>query len=162
MALQNPEEPFFIAPSYDKLLRGTKEMPIGLYQLYKASAAQLTRLHYSEKSLKHVKALLRALADHDFVQFDARPTASYRSPYYYVLGNKGVEYLKSIGYSFNDSYRPSKEIGQSYLHLLHKLRLNDVLISAALLKYKAPGFVLADFKLEHDLAKDPYHALYWG
>ncbi len=162
MALQNPEEPFFIAPPYDKLLRGTKEMPIGLYQLYKASAAQLTRLHYSEKSVKHVKALLRALADHDFVQFDARPTASYRSPYYYVLGNKGVEYVNSLGFSVSDSFQPNKEIGKGYLHLLHQMGVNDVLISAALLKQRVTGFVLADVKLGRELVDKPFHAMRLG
>lgn len=159
---QQPEEDFFVTPAHDKLLRGTPEMPIGLYQVYKASAAQLGRPHYSEKSVRHVKALLRELADHDYVQFDARPTASYRSPYYYVLGNKGIEYLKSIGYSFSDSYRPSKEIGQSYLHLLHKIGLNDVVISAALLKGQTPDYSLAAFKLERELAKNPFHTLWHG
>src|SRR5450755_362876 len=101
MATANFDEPFYIPPVYDMLLRN-------LYRLYKASAAQLCRLHYSEHTVKLVKKRLRKLADHGYVQFDARPTAQYRSPYYYVLGNKGVEYIKSIGFSVNSSYRPGK------------------------------------------------------
>lgn len=156
------DAPFYITPVYDILLRGSKEMPIGLYHLYKASAAQLTRLHYSDNSVKLVKKRLRALADHEYVEFDAMPTAQYRSPYSYVLGNKGIEYVKSIGFSVGKSYRPSKEIGQSYLHLLHKLGINDVLIAAALLKWKAPDYHLAAFELEHDLAREPFHALWYN
>lgn len=93
------------------------------------------------------------------VQFDASPTASYRSPYSYMLGNKGVEYIKSLGFRVNCSSRPNKEAGRDYLYLLHQLGVNDVLISAALLKQRAASFALADFKLERDLADKPFHAL---
>lgn len=153
---------FFITPPYGILMHGSKEMPIGLYHLYKASAAQLTRLHYSENSVKLVKKRLRALADHDYIEFDAAPTAQYRSPYYYVLASKGIEYVKSIGFSVGKSYRPSKEIGQSYLHLLHKLGVNDVLISAALLKWQAPGCHLESFELERNLAREPFDVMSRG
>src|SRR5215471_2072327 len=39
-----------ITPPYDVLLRGSQEMPIGLYHLYMAKAEQLCRLHYSAGS----------------------------------------------------------------------------------------------------------------
>jgi hypothetical protein len=161
--VKKPPKPFTgITPVYDILLRGSKEMPIGLYHLYKASAAQLTRLHYSENTVKLVKKRLRTLADHEYIEFDDTPTKQYRSPYYYVLGNKGIEYVKSIGFGVGKSYRPGKEIGQSYLHLLHKLGVNDVLISAALLKYKAPGYHLEAFEFERELGREPFHALWHG
>ena len=156
------DAPFYITPPYGILIHGSKEMPIGLYHLGKGSAAQLTRLHYSENSGKLVKKRLRKLADHGYVEFDAAPTAQYRSPYYYVLGNRGIEYVKSIGFSVGKSYRPGKEIGQSYLHLLHKLGVNDVLISAALLKWKAPGYHLEAFELERELGREPFNALWHG
>jgi Replication-relaxation len=149
MATANFDEPFYITPVYDILLRD-------LYRLYKASAAQLCRLHYSEHTVKLVKKRLRKLADHGYVQFDARPTAQYRSPYYYVLGNKGVEYIKSIGFSVNSSYRPGKEIGQSYLHLLHHLDVNDVLISACNLQRQVPSYTLEFFMVERELAYEPF------
>jgi Replication-relaxation len=150
MTTSNFDEPFYITPVYDVLLRD-------LYRLYKASAAQLCRLHYSEHTVKLVKKRLRKLADHGYVQFDARPTAQYRSPYYYVLGNKGVEYIKSIGFVVNSSYRPGKEIGQSYLHLLHHLDVNDVLISACNLQRQVPRYTLELFMVERELAHEPFN-----
>jgi hypothetical protein len=162
MATLDPEEPFFITPAHDKLLRGWKGMP-GLFHFYKATAEQLCRAElYSEKSVKLIKMRLCKLVEEGYVQFDARPTAAYRSPYYYVLGNKGVEYLKGLGYNVNPSYRPSKEIGQSYLHLLHQLGVNDILISAALLKTSVAGYSLADFKVERELADKPFNAIWNG
>ncbi|HEU5378099.1 MAG TPA: replication-relaxation family protein [Ktedonobacteraceae bacterium] len=158
-------EPFFLTPTLERLLIGDKrdEPRIGLYHLYKASASQLGRVRrYSPKSIKRVKALLHTLAEHDYVRWDKQPTADYRSPYYYVLGSRGIEYIKSIGWPISDSYRPYKEIGQNYLQLLHKLGLNDILISAALLKWHAPGCFLASFQLERELAKNPYHTLWHG
>ena len=149
MDTPNFDEPFYITPVYDILLRD-------LYRLYKANAAQLCRLHYSEHTVKLVKKRLRKLADHGYVQFDARPTAQYRSPYYYVLGNKGVEYIKSIGFVVNSSYRPGKEIGQSYLHLLHHLDVNDVLISACNLQRQIPSYTLEFFMVERELAHEPF------
>lgn len=148
MATMSNDE-FYITPVYDLLLRD-------LYRLYKASAAQLCRLHYSDNTVKLVKTRLRELADHGFVQFDARPTAQFRSPYYYVLGNKGVEYIKSIGFTVSSSYRPSKEIGQSYLHLLHHLGVNDVLIAAMILHRWFPAHSLENFYIGRELAHEPF------
>lgn len=156
-------EPFFLSAIHERLLYGNTDNPIGLFHLYKASAEQLGRVRcYSPKSIKRIKALLHTLAEYDYVRFDKRPTADYRSPYYYVLGNRGIDHAKSIGYTVNDSYRPTKEIGQSYAHLSHTLGVNDVLISAALLKGDVPGCHLATFKLERDLAKHPFHTLWHG
>lgn len=162
MATALNEEPFFITPVYHALLCGWKGMP-GLYQLYKASAAQLCRsLLYSDDTVKLVKKRLRKLADNDYVLFDERPTEQYRSPYYYVLGNKGVEYVKSLGLTVSNSYRPSKEIGQSYLHLLHHTEVNDLLIAASMLKYQMPGYSLERSMLERELAREPFNAIRSG
>src|SRR5712692_4635857 len=91
------DTPFAITPAYDILLRGSEEMPIGLYHLHMATAEQLCRLHYSMKSVKAVKAKLRLLADNGYVQIDELPTKRLRSPYHYLLDIKGVAYLKAIG-----------------------------------------------------------------
>lgn len=156
------EDSLFLTPVLARLLAGSPEMPIGLHQLYKGSAAQLTRLHHIGKSEKLTKKRLRLLADHDYVAFDARPTAEYRSPYYYVLGNKGVAYVKSLGLSVSSYYRPSKEVGQSYLHLLHHLGVNDILIAAAILNRHTPACHLERFLLERDLAHEPFNAMRQG
>ncbi len=82
IALLNPEEePFVVTPVYDILLRGTSDMPIGLYHLHVATADQLRRLHYKPGCLKMVKARLLTLSDHGYVQSDAIPTKQGRSPY---------------------------------------------------------------------------------
>jgi hypothetical protein len=167
IATEEPEEPekeslFYITPPYHALLCGWKGMP-GLYQMYKSSVAQLCRsLLYSDNSVKLVKKRLRKLADNDYVLFDERPTEQYRSPYYYVLGTKGVEYVKSLGMSVSDYYRPSKEVGQGYLHLLHHAGVNDMLIAAAMLPHQVPSYSLERYLLERDLAHDRFNAMWHG
>ncbi len=87
IALLNPEEePFVVTPVCDILLRGTSDMPIGLYHLGIATAEQLCRLHYSRGTIKTVKARLLLLSDHGYVQSDGIPSKTGRSPYYYALG----------------------------------------------------------------------------
>lgn len=61
-------KPFSITPVYDLLLRGSSTTPVGLYQLQIATAAQLTRLHYSPGSIKTVKARLKTLVDNGYIQ----------------------------------------------------------------------------------------------
>ncbi len=159
---EEPNEELFLSPVYARLLYGSPRIPIGLLHLYKASAAQLTRLHHLGKSEKLTKKRLRTLADHDFVAFDARPTAEYRSPYYYVLSDKAIEQARSLGMTVGKYYHPSKEIGQSYLHLLHHLGVNDILIAAAILNRQVPEYTLEAFKLGRDLAHDKFHAMWQG
>ncbi len=139
------KKPFSITPVYDRLLRGSVDTPIGLYQLQIATAAQLTKLHYSAGSIKTVKARLKDLADHGFVQADGIPTKFSRSPYYYALAQKGIQYLEAAGLDTNDAFRASKEV-------------NDLLISAALLQRVDPRFCLHDFKHERTLKRSPYRA----
>jgi hypothetical protein len=75
---------FRITPTYDLLLRGTAAMPVGLYHLHMATAAQLTRLHYKPGSINKVKARLKDLTDHGFVLSDAQPTKKGNGPYFYI------------------------------------------------------------------------------
>src|SRR5712691_8274265 len=143
MATYQPEEePFAITPAYDILLRGSEQMPIGLYHLHLASAEQLCRLHYSMGSIKAVRAKLRTLCDHKYVQFDATPTKRLRSPYYYTLDKLGFEYLQAAGLDLNKSFRSAKEVDKAYLFAKHTLELNDIIISAALLKRSNPNYWL--------------------
>jgi hypothetical protein len=59
---------------------------------------------------------------------------SGRVPYYYTLDTRGMRYLESIGLDTDISFRASKELSESYLHLRHALELNDVYIAAQQLK----------------------------
>lgn len=156
------DTPFAITPAYDILLRGSEEMPLGLYHLHLATAEQLCRLHYSMNSVKAVKAKLRKLVDHGFVQIDELPTKRLRSPYHYLLDTKGVAYLKAIGLDVHEAFRGSKETHTSSLFVTHALELNDIVISAALLKRSNPNYWLESFIHERELKHRPYKASWQG
>lgn len=162
MATTQLEVPFVITPAYDILLRGSEDIPIGLYHLHLASAEQLCRLHYSIGSLKAVKAKLRLLADNGYVQIDELPTKRLRSPYHYLLDTKGITYLKEIGMDVQEAFRGSKEIHTSSLFVSHTLELNDIIISAALLKRSSQTHWLESFIHERDLKRKPYKATWQG
>ncbi len=156
------EEPFYITPVYDILLRGSSDMPIGLYHLHIATAEQLCRLHYSPGTIKTVKARLLLLSDHGYVQSDGIPSRSGRSPYYYVLGAQGIQYLEAAGLDVGESRRASKEVDKHYLFIQHALELNDVLIAAALLKRIEPTYSLDSFIHERTLKRKPYKVTWRG
>ena len=161
--MAKPKPPFDgITPPYDILLRGSKEMPIGLSQLYLATATQLCRLHYSPKSVKLVKARLKDLVDHGYVQEDWTPTRRLRSPYHYTLGPSGIAYLREAGLDIPDSFRASRETDKQYLFIRHALEVNDVVIAAALLKQAVPVYSLDSFIHERALKRKPYKATWQG
>lgn len=153
---------FPITESLDRLLRGSDAMPIGLCHLHLASAEQLCRLHYAKGSLKAVKAKLRLLADHGYVQIDELPTKRLRSPYHYLLDTKGIAYLKSLGMDVSSSFRSEKEIHTSFLFVQHTLEVNDIIISAALLKKVSQTHWLESFLHERELKTRPYTAIWQG
>lgn len=117
---------FVITPIYDKLLRGSDTLPVGLYHLHLLTAAQLTRLHYSPGSYKAIRQRLRILADNGYVVIDAIPEKFHRGPNYYTLGSKGIQYLSDIGLNIDKSIRAAKETSKGYLHIQHLLELIDV------------------------------------
>ncbi|HEY6540277.1 MAG TPA: replication-relaxation family protein [Ktedonobacteraceae bacterium] len=162
MATHQIEAPFVITPAYDILLRGSLDMPVGLYHLHMATAEQLCRLHYSMGSLKAVKAKLRRLIDHGYVEYDALPTKFTRSPYYYTVGKLGARYLQQAGLDISESFRSSKEVDKAYLFAKHTLELNDVIISAALLKRSSKSVWLEEFRHERELKHHPYKAKWQG
>ena len=162
MTVEQPDAPFAITPAYDVLLRGSDTMPIGLYHLHLASAEQLCRLHYSSGSIKAVKAKLRLLADNGYVQIDELPTKRLRSPYHYLLDTKGIAYLKEIGMDVQRAFRSSKEVHTSSLFVAHTLELNDIIISAALLKRVSSSHWLESFIHERELKARLYKATWQG
>jgi DNA-binding PadR family transcriptional regulator len=149
---------FRITQSYDLLLRGTPQVPAGLYQLQLLTAQQLTRLHYSEGMITTVKTRLKMLTKSGVVQSNMIPSRKMRTPYYYTLGKAGVEYLKSVGCDVSESWRASKAVNQNWLFVQHTLELNDVLISALLLHRDDPNVTLKSFEHEHNLKRHPYQA----
>jgi hypothetical protein len=161
MVMEQPQEPFAITPAYDILLRGSEQMPIGLYHLHLATAEQLCRLHYSMGSIKWVKAKLRMLCDHGYVQYDAMPTKFTRSPYYYTMGKLGMQYLHKAGFDINKAFRAGKEVDKQALFVRHTLELNDIIIAAALLK-RYSNYWLGDFIHERELKRHPYKVPWQG
>ena len=153
---------FAITPVHDLLLRGSQDMPVGLYHLHQATAEQLTRLHYKPGMHKTVLKRLKALVDNGYVQADCIPTRFFKSPFYYSLDTKGLRYLSSVGIDVPASDRASKEIVESYLHLRHALELNDVLIAALRLKYADPRYYLSRYIQERTLKRTPYRVTYNG
>lgn len=151
-------KPFSITPVYDLLLRGSSTTPVGLYQLQIATAAQLTRLHYSPGSIKTVKARLKTLVDNGYIQADCIPTKLFRSPYYYSLGSKGAQYLEAAGIQVNESFRPSKETNKHALFIEHTLELNDLIITASLLRRTSQRCFLSGFIHERVLKRMAYNA----
>src|SRR5258707_1491470 len=160
-AMQEPEEQpgenFMVTPVYERLLIGNDKMPLGLYHFHLMTAAQICRLHYSEGSIRHVKALLKVLVDQGYVQEDWTPTRLLRSPYIYMPTQKTIDYLRDeLRWDIPDRLRVGKEVGKGYLHIEHEKGLTDVVISAALLKRHAPGYHLETFIHHRELARNPY------
>ena len=154
--MKNLTKSFAITPVHDLLLRGSQDMPIGLYHLHLATTEQLTRLHYKPGMLKTVSKRLKALTDNGYIQADCVPTKLFKSPYYYTLDSKGMRYLADIGMDTDTSFRASKEVSESYLHVRHALELNDVLIATLRLKYTHPQYYLSRFIHERTLKRTPY------
>jgi hypothetical protein len=151
------QTPFVITPVYDILLRGSSATPVGLYHLQIATAEQLTRLHYAKGMLKTIKARLKTLCDHGFLQYDAIPTKFTKSPYYYALDYKGRDYLEDAGLATHEAFRKSKEVNKHSLFIEHTLELNDILIACSLLHKADPSFTFR-FLHERVLKRTPYKA----
>ncbi len=137
-------------------------MPVGLYHLYLATALQLCALHYKPGMLTTVKARLKMLEDNGYIQHSIIPTAAFRSPFYYTLGRAGASYLNRAGMDVNGSFRSQKETNKHSMFVQHTLELNDILISAALLKNVAPDYYLDRFMHERELKRKPFKTSYQG
>jgi hypothetical protein len=151
-----------ITPIYDKLLRGSETMPVGLYHLHLLTAAQLTRLHYSPGSYKAVRQRLRVLADEGYVMIDAIPEKFTRGPNIYSLGTKGFQYLRELGLDIDKSVRAGKETGKGYMHIEHTLELNDVFIAALRVSTVDPRLYVASYEHERELKRRPYKTMLQG
>jgi hypothetical protein len=147
---------FRITPPYDLLLRGSRQTPVGIYQLQLTTADQLTRLHYKPGTLKTVKARLKQLVDQRYIQADVVPKRYIGAPpYFYTLTPKGLRYLTSLGMDTSEAHRPRDRLKHT-LFIEHVLELNDVIIAAALLAQSHPEYYLHSFIHEQVLKRRPY------
>jgi hypothetical protein len=154
---------FRMKPMYEVLLRGSDRMNIGLYHLYKATPEQLCRLHYSRGSIKAVKARLKILVNHGYVQYSAYAVAHdtleriyFSARYFYMLAPAGVRYLAGLGFDVGENWKPHNEMDKHGLFVPHTLEVNDVIIAAALLKGADPRFYLEGFRHEMVLKRSPH------
>ncbi len=125
-----------------------------IYRYHMLKPEQLTRRYYSKGSLTFVKARLKLLTDHGYLEANEQPTTRGRSPHFYTLASKGIKYLKEAGFEVNRYYRPSRKV--EYLpFLLHTFSVNDVLIAAELLAESMLLLTLAEIQHELVLKQDP-------
>lgn len=125
-----------------------------IYRYHMLKPEQLTRRYYSKGSLTFVKARLKLLTVHGYLQANEQPTTRGRSPYFYTLASKGIKYLKEAGFEVNRYYRPSRKV-EYFPFLLHTFSVNDVLIAAELLAESMPQLILADMQHELFLKQHP-------
>ena len=85
-----------------------------------------------------------------------------RSPYFYALDKLGIEYLEVTGLDVYKPFRSSKEIDKAYIFIKHTLELNDIIISAALLKRSHNNVWLERFRHERELKRTPYKVKWQG
>jgi Replication-relaxation len=138
---------FSISGVNDRLLQA-------IYRFHLLKPEQLTRRYYSQGSLTFVKARLKLLTDHGYLEANQQPTTRGRSPFFYTLASKGIKYLKEAGFEVNRYYRPSRKV--EYLpFLLHTFTVNDVLIAAELLAEGHSQLALAEAQHELVLKQDP-------
>jgi hypothetical protein len=62
----------------------------------------------------------------------------------------------------NESFRSEKEVDKHSLFMEHTLELNDIIISAALLKKSTSQYWLDDFEHEKEIKRKPYKAIWQG
>jgi len=125
-----------------------------IYRYHMLKPEQLTWRYYSRGSLTYVKARLKLLTDHGYLEANEQPTTRGRSPFFYTLAGKGIKYLKEAGFEVNRYYRPSR-IVEFLPFLLHTFSVNDVLIAAELLVEDQPQLTLAEMQHELALKQDP-------
>lgn len=141
--------------SHDLTLSGIDDRFLqAIFHYHLLKPEQLTRRYYSRGSLTFVKARLKLLTDHGYLNANEQPTIRGRSPFYYTLASKGIQYIREAGFEFNRYYRPSRKV--EYLpFLLHTFSVNDVLMAAELLVESTPQLILADMQHELVLKQDP-------
>jgi len=141
------QESFAISGVDDRFLRA-------VYRYHMLKPEHITRRFYSKGSLTFVKARLKLLTDHGYLDANEQPTVRGRSPYYYTLANKGIKYLKEVGLEVQRYSRPSRKV--EYLPFLsHTFSVNDVLIAAELVAEGSAQLSLVEMQHELVLKQDP-------
>ena len=132
---------------------------IGALRVLSCATAQqfLRLLGYSPASLTYVQARLKRLVDTGYLErlYLPRARRAGSAPMLYRLRRKSIPILKAQGLDLTYRLRPSESRGHGYLHLMHTLTVNDLLISATILARETPGLTLARINHERDLQTRP-------
>lgn len=155
---------FVMEPYHELLLRGNSLTRIGLYDLFQATAEQLTRLYsYKPGSLNMVKLRLKQLEDAKFVEARSYPIPRegkrlrlhYGPRWYYILGPAAKRYFEDLGYEMPEGWPAHRPTDGKGIFMDHELERNDVVITAALLRHEDPRLVLERFRHARLFAHDP-------
>src|SRR6266567_4995831 len=146
-------KPFALTPGHDLLLHD-------LHTLHRATAEQLTRLHYKMGMLNTVKARLKDLSDNRYVLPLSHP--SIRLPYMYALDRKGLNYLAAQGIDVREYFRPSNEedSAKNFLFREHMLAISDILIHAMLFEKSEASYRINTMLHERFFKNHPMKATY--
>ncbi len=146
-------KPFALTPGHDLLLHD-------LHTLHRATAEQLTRLHYKMGMLNTVKARLKDLSDNRYVLPLSHP--SIRLPYMYALDRKGLNHLAAQGVDVREYFRPSSEedSAKNFLFREHMLAISDILIHSLLFEKSEPSYRISNMLHERVFKNNPIKATY--
>lgn len=144
------KKPFTLTQAHHNIL-----VELHKYQLL-TNMQLLVVCGYSKTSLERMQRLTKQLVDNEYLLASAVPTQQARSPRYFTLARKSLNYLHEAGFDVREYFRPSKEQERGFLFLNHTLALNDVLISAAKLGDFDPDYSLHSFIHERVLKQSPY------
>jgi hypothetical protein len=138
--------------------KGAEKMLSALAQFDYLTAAQITRLCYSENSLSFVRKKLAALTHAGFVL--ALPRQLVTLPRIYTLTSTGYTYAAALDIQAARRVRPvdERDKAKNLLFLQHTLAVNDVLIAAHLLAQTHPTIVLTRMYIERELKRKIYVA----
>jgi hypothetical protein len=139
--------------------KGAEKILSALAQFDYLTAAQITRLCYSENSLSFVRKKLAALTHAGFVL--ALPRQLVTLPHIYTLTSTGYTYAAALDMQAARRVRPvdERDKAKNLLFLQHTLAVNDVLIAAHLLAQTHPAIVLTRMYTERELKRKIYVAI---
>jgi hypothetical protein len=138
--------------------KGAEKILIALAEFDYLTAAQLTRLLYSEKSISFVRKKLASLTAAGFAL--ALPRRSVTLPRVYTLTSTGSAYAAALGIQDARRVRPvdERDKARNLLFLEHSLAVSNVLIAARRLSQTHPGIVLSRMYTERQLKRKIYVA----
>jgi hypothetical protein len=121
------------------------------------SSFQITRLLYSQNSLKFVQHHLKELYQAGYLNRLFLPTITARGSALavYTLDQKDYAYLKAVGQEPAGRFRASEQSEREWLFLKHTLAANDLLVLSHQLARQDQSVQLARFYTEHQLKQSP-------